>query len=105
MTIKTYSSILPYVKISPEQPNSVPQEIWERIVILFCTRPGTQALDREYGILWPVDELTPIAQALAEQEVTLKMRRYIDGVDIRETIWNADAEGRLQMEVIIYDVR
>jgi len=101
--ISTYSQVLPYVLISPEEPGTMTQDKWERITVLFCTRPGTQALDREYGVLFPIDELTPVAKALCEQEVVQKMRRYIAGTDVRDTDWKSDAEGRNYLEVITYD--
>ena len=103
MKIATYSALLPYVLISPEEPGTVTQEKWERITVLFNTRPGTQALDREYGVAWPIDELTPVAQARCEQEVIQKMRLYIAGTDVRDTGWRSDAEGRNFMEVMTYE--
>jgi len=102
MKIKLYGKALPYVLISPEAPDGMGQDLWERITILFNTRPGTQALDREYGIDWPIDELTPRAMALCEAEVVQKMRRYLEGIDIRDITWEADGEGRIFMKVVTY---
>lgn len=103
MQIKTYSAVLPYVLISPEEPDSVGQERWERITVLFNTRPGTQALDREYGVVWPIDELNPQAKALCEQEIIQKLRRYVDGMDVRQYVWHSDADGRNYLEAVTYD--
>ena len=102
MTISTYSLALPFVLVSPEQPDSMGQDMWERITILFNTRPGTQALDREYGIEWPVDELTPRAMALCEPEVVIKVRRYLEGIDVRKITWDQDGKGRIIMKAVVY---
>jgi len=91
--IATGVDVLPYILVKAEGADSLPERAWEELAVLLGTRPEEQALDRDLGINIPIDGLVPQAMAETEAELTMKVRKYIEGVYVVALDWGMDGYG------------
>lgn len=92
--------------INLSQPGSTAEDVRRCLSVLYGSRAGEQALDREFGISWEcLDNPPPVAQALLAQEILAKTARYEPRARITNVDYDFDApEGvmipRVTVEVV-----
>lgn len=65
------------ITITAAPGQTIPDDVRRCLSVLYSTREGEQALDRDFGISWEaVDKPPAVAQALLAQEIIAKTKRY-----------------------------
>ena len=79
------------------------QDILRCLNVLYGSRVGTLALDREFGIDWSfLDYPMERAKAMIEQELIVKTRKYEPRARVEAVKWDGNAEtGLLTPKVVI----
>lgn len=81
-------------EIIPYKMGTIPDEIMRNLHVLYGTREGEQALDREFGLSWMfVDNPLPIARARIANEIIQKTQKYEPRVRVRSVDYTYDAAG------------
>ena len=91
------------VQIDCNHKTDVWQDVLRCLTVLYHTRVGEQALDREFGIDWSfLDMPMPAARTMIEAELIEKTRRYEPRVKVTEVTWSGDSvSGELIPKVVI----
>lgn len=72
------------------------EAIRRRLAVLYGTRKGEQALDRNFGLDWSfLDQPTEVAKALLSAEVITQTAAYIPEVTVTSIKFTADINGNL----------
>lgn len=79
------------------------QEVMQNVRTIITTPKGTQPLDRDFGISTDfVDRPIPRAQAMAEQEIFMALRKYEPRAILKLITWNADPiNGSIKPDVTV----
>lgn len=78
------------------------EDIRKCIEVLYSTRVGTAALDRDFGLSWDcMDMPAPAAKATLEAEIITKTRKYEPRAEVAEISWQAAADGSLKPKVVL----
>ena len=95
--------IIKEVEISCETATSTKEDVMRCLSVLFGTRIGEQALNRDFGLNWDMLDM-PIeaAKALLENEIVTKTRKYEPRAEVVQIIWNGDAaSGNIKPKVVV----
>ena len=87
-----------------EADESLKEEIYRNLQVLYGTMAGEQALDRDFGIsIDLVDHPDPSTQAKFVAEVVEKTRRYEPRANVLRVDWAAEGAkaGNLKSKVVI----
>jgi phage baseplate assembly protein W len=77
--------ILQKIQIAPESAATIPQDVVRCLYVLFNSRVGELALDRDFGIDWSfVDLPIHLAKMRITMELTTKMKKYETRCDLKE---------------------
>lgn len=73
------------------------------LTVLYGSRVGTQALDRDFGIDWSfLDQPMETAKALIEAELITKTRKYEKRAKVEQVQWSGNyTDGNIQPKVVI----
>ncbi len=73
------------------------------LTVLYGTRVGEQALDRDFGIDWSfLDQPMETAKAMIEQELIRKTRKYEKRANVEQVTWTGEfADGNIRPKVVI----
>lgn len=75
------------------------------LTVLFGTRKGEQALDRNFGIDWSfLDQPLEVAKAMLSAEIITVTAAYVPAVTITSIEFTADADGNLTPVVSVEEV-
>ena len=91
------------VEIDVHKQNDEWQDILRCLNVLYGSRVGTLALDRDFGIDWSfIDMPMPSAKAMIEAELIKKTRKYEPRAVVKQVVWTGDAAtGLLKPKVVI----
>jgi phage baseplate assembly protein W len=80
----------------------LPPEVYRDLNLLFATRAGEQALDREYGIRWDaVDRNPAAARQLLHQEIMQKIAKYVPRAQVMNIKFGTpNNNGEIQVKVV-----
>lgn len=93
------------VEIQLECENEKCMDILRCLNVLYGSRIGSLALDREFGIDWSfVDMPIETAKAMLEAELIKKTRKYESRAKIKKVIWNGDAVNGLLIPKVVIDI-
>lgn len=79
------------------------RDILRCLTVLYGSRIGTLALDRDFGIDWSfVDMPMPSAKAMIEAELITKTKKYEPRAVVKQITWTGDAAlGLIKPKVVI----
>ena len=81
------------------------EAIYRQLTILYGTRTGEQALDRNFGLDWSFfDQPLEVAKALLSAEIITKTNTYIPKVEVSAIEFYADITGNLTPIVSVREV-
>lgn len=84
------------IKIVFEKTLTNKEKIYRQLSVLYGTRAGEQALDRNFGLDWSFfDQPIEVAKALLSAEIITKTNAYISGVEVSAIEFRADMTGNL----------
>ena len=90
------------IKILFEQTLTNREAIHWQLSILYGTRAGEQALDRDFGLDWSFrDQPIEVAKAMLSAEIITKTNTYIQGVEVSAIEFTADINGNLTPSVSV----
>ena len=93
------------IKIVFESSLTSREAIRRRLAVLYGTRKGEQALDRNFGLDWSfLDQPTEVAKAMLSAEVITQTATYIPEVAVTSIKFTADANGNLVPTVSVEEV-
>ena len=93
------------IKIVFEKSLTNKESILRQLSVLYGTRKGEQALDRNFGIDWSfLDQPTEIAKAMLSAEIITKTNTYVPSVAISAIDFTADIDGNLTPTVSVEEV-
>lgn len=80
-----------HVEIAPA--GALAREVRRCLSVLYGTRAGSVALDREFGLSWEgLDRPMEAAKAFLSAEIIAKTQRYEPRVRVLEVTWNVYAD-------------
>lgn len=80
--------------------------IHRQLSVLYGTRTGEQALDRNFGLDWSfLDQPIEVAKALLSAEIITKTSAYVPTVSVSAIEFNADINGNLNPIVSIMEAK
>ena len=73
------------------------------LTVLYGTRVGEQALDRDFGIDWSfLDQPLTMAKAMIESELIKKTRKYEQRAQVEQVTWEGEFQsGILRPKVVV----
>ena len=81
------------------------EAIHRQLSVLYGTRTGEQALDRNFGLDWSFfDQPIEVAKAMLSAEIITKTNTYVPMVEVSEIEFNADMTGNLTPIVSVREV-
>ena len=93
------------IKIVFEKNLTNKESILRQLSILYGTRTGEQALDRNFGLDWSFfDQPIEVAKAMLSAEIITKTNTYVPMVEVSEIEFNADMTGNLTPIVSVREV-
>jgi len=94
---------LPYIQISAENGEPVPEDVRRVIAALLGTRRGEMETDRAYGIAWDaLDKPVPEAMRMITLDVVMQIPKYETRCRVVRVDFDAeDARGILGVKVVI----
>jgi hypothetical protein len=93
------------IKILFEQTLTNREAIHRQLFVLYGTRAGEQALDRDFGLDWSfMDQPIEVAKAMLSAEIITKTNTYIQGVEVSAIEFTADINGNLTPSVSVREV-
>lgn len=88
--------ILSNINIAFESDLPNKEAIHRQLSVLYGTRKGEQALDRNFGLDWSfLDQPMEVAKALLSVEIINKTALYVPSVSVSSIDFNADMDGNL----------
>lgn len=96
-------NIIKEVEISCETASDIKEDVLRCLSVLFGTRAGEQALNRDFGLSWDMlDKPVDTAKALLENEIVTKVRKYEPRAKVIQILWNDEAHsGELKPKVVV----
>jgi phage baseplate assembly protein W len=77
-------------------------DIRRSLMLLYGTREGEAALDRNYGLSWDcIDMPVPQARAMLTEEIITKTETYEPRATVTEVSFGTSEDGTISPEVII----
>lgn len=93
------------IKLAFDNNLSKKEAILRRLSVLYGTRKGEQALDRDFGIDWSfLDQPMEVAKAMLSSEIITKTNQYIPEVAVSVIQFSTDATGNLVPTVRVEEV-
>ena len=93
------------IKITFEKNLTNKERILRQLSLLYGTRAGEQALDRNFGLDWScLDQPLEIAKAMLSAEIITKTNAYIPAVAISSIEFTAGINGHLTPTVSVEEV-
>ncbi len=95
--------IIKEVEISCDTAADIKEDVLGCLSVLFGTRAGEQALNRDFGLSWDMLDM-PIeaAKAMLENEIVTKVRKYEPRAEVIQIIWNGSAvSGEIKPKVVV----
>lgn len=93
------------VEIDINKQNDEWQDILRCLTVLYGSRVGTLALDRDFGIDWSfLDMPMPSAKAMLEAELIRKTRKYEPRSVVKQVVWSGDAASGLVTPKVVIDI-
>lgn len=95
--------IIKEVEISCDTAADIKEDVLRCLSVLFGTRAGEQALNRDFGLSWDMLDM-PIeaAKAMLENEIVTKVRKYEPRAEVIQIIWNGSAvSGEIKPKVVV----
>jgi len=81
------------------------EAIYRQLSVLYGTRAGEQALDRNFGIEWNfLSQPIEVAKAMLSAEIITKTNKYVPAVTISNIDFTADNNGNLAPTVSVEEV-
>lgn len=93
------------IKIVFEKNLTNKEAILRQLSILYGTRTGEQALDRNFGLDWSfLDQPNEVAKAMLSAEIITKTSQYVPAVAVSSIDFTADINGHLTPTVSVEEV-
>ena len=93
------------IKIVFEKNLTNKEAILRQLSILYGTRTGEQALDRNFGLDWSfLDQPNEVAKAMLSAEIITKTSQYVPTVAVSSIDFTADINGHLTPTVSVEEV-
>lgn len=93
------------IKIVFEKNLTNKEAIYQQLSVLYGTRTGEQALDRNFGLDWSfLDQPTEVAKAMLSAEIITKTNKYVPAVSVSAIDFAADINGNLTPTVSVEEV-
>ena len=90
------------IKIVFEKNLTNKEAILRQLSVLYGTRAGEQALDRNFGLDWSfLDQPHEVAKALLSAEIITKTSTYVPSVAVSSIDFTADINGHLTPTVSV----
>ncbi|MDO4495902.1 MAG: lysozyme [Clostridiaceae bacterium] len=91
------------VEIDIQKQSDEWQDILRCLNVLYGSRVGTLATDRDFGIDWSfLDMPMESAKAMIESELIRKTRKYEPRAKVKQVLWTGDAtSGIIKPKVVI----
>jgi phage baseplate assembly protein W len=81
------------------------KDILRCLTVLYGSRVGTLALDRDFGIDWSfIDMPMPAAKAMIESELIQKTRKYEPRAVVKQVVWSGDAASGIIVPKVVIDI-
>ena len=93
------------IKIVFEKNLTNKEAVLRQLSVLYGTRTGEQALDRNFGIDWSfLDHPPEVAKAMLSAEIITKTNTYVPSVSISNIGFTTDINGNLTPTVSVEEV-
>ena len=93
------------IKIVFEKNLTHKESVLRQLSVLYGTRTGEQALDRNFGIDWSFsDQPIEVAKAMLSAEIITKTNTYVPSVAVSNIDFDADINGHLTPTVSVEEV-
>jgi phage baseplate assembly protein W len=93
------------IKIVFEKNLTHKESVLRQLSVLYGTRTGEQALDRNFGIDWSfLDQPIEVAKAMLSAEIITKTNTYVPSVVVSNIDFAADINGHLTPTVSVEEV-
>ena len=93
------------IKIVFEKNLTNKETFLRQLSVLYGTRTGEQALDRNFGLDWSfMDQPIEVAKAMLSAEIITKTNQYVPGVAVSRIDFTADINGNLAPAVSVEEV-
>ena len=93
------------IKVIFERNLTNKEAIHRQLSVLYGTRKGEQALDRNFGLDWSfLDQPIEVAKAMLSAEIITKTNTYVPTVEVASIEFNADMTGNLTPTVSVREV-
>lgn len=97
--------INPTIEIVFESSLSRKDAIIRQLKVLYGTRKGEQALDRDFGIDWSfLDQPMEVAKALLSAEIITQTTQYVPGIAVSVIEFSSDPDGNLTPTIQVEEV-
>ena len=98
--------IEPKIEIVFESSLSKKEAIQRNLTVLYGTRKGEQALDRNFGLDWSfLDQPLEVAKAMLSAEIITQTNKYVPTVAVSNINFTADMFGNLTPTVSVEEAR
>lgn len=93
----------PKIELAASIPGEDASSRMKRASVLFGTRAGELAGDRDFGLDWEsIDGPVETVKALMASEIVTKVAKYLPGATVAKVAWNYDAvSGHITPKVVI----
>jgi phage baseplate assembly protein W len=93
------------IKIVFEKNLTNKEAVLRQLSVLYGTRTGEQAMDRDFGIDWSfLDQPPEVAKAMLSAEIITKTSTYVPAVAVSAIDFTADIDGNLTPTVSVEEV-
>ncbi len=97
--------LINHIKIVFEKNLTHKEVILRQLSVLYGTRTGEQALDRNFGIDWSfLDQPPEVAKAMLSAEIITKTNTYVPSVAVSNIGFTTDINGNLTPTVSVEEV-
>ena len=97
--------INPKIEIVFESSLSRKDAIIRQLKVLYGTRKGEQALDRNFGIDWSfLDQPMEVAKAMLSAEIITQTTRYVPSIAVSVINFTSDLNGNLTPTIRVEEV-
>ena len=97
--------INPTIEIVFESSLSRKDAIIRQLKVLYGTRKGEQALDRDFGIDWSfLDQPMEVAKAMLSAEIITQTTQYVPGIAVSAIEFTSDISGNLTPTIRVEEV-
>lgn len=97
--------INPTIEIVFESSLSKKDAIIRQLKVLYGTRKGEQALDRDFGIDWSfLDQPMEVAKAMLSAEIITQTAQYVPSIAVSAINFTSDLNGNLTPTIRVEEV-